>query len=63
LSPDKYQYDPNAAYVHLKLGRATKAVEQMAGKEVQQPRHFDVPVKVETMCTLKRRGAIRRKVV
>jgi hypothetical protein len=63
LSPDKYKYDPNAAFVHLKLGRATNAVEQMAGREVQQLRYFDVPVKVETTCTLKRRGAIRRKVV
>jgi hypothetical protein len=62
LSPDKYKYDPNAAFVRLKLGRATTAVEHLTQKSVpQQLKCFDVPAQVAPTCELKRWGAIRRK--
>jgi hypothetical protein len=61
LSGDKYKYDPNAAFVKLKLGRAMTAVEQRTQKSAPQPKCFDMPAQVAATCGLKRRGAIRRK--
>jgi hypothetical protein len=61
LSGDKYKYDPNAAFVKLKLGRAMTAVEERTQKSAPQPKYFDMPVQVAATCGLKRRGALRRK--
>jgi hypothetical protein len=58
LSPDKYRYDPNAAYVKLKAGRAAQAAQDLLSIPLPQAEYFNVLVRP---CTLKRSNAVHRR--